>query len=1368
MNDRPDEGAMARLVDAVLAHRADGDPVPAPEQLAEAHGVPVERVMDALAGLDAMGDLARNEPLPAPSLPDDYEVLGELGRGGMGIVYRARQRSLDREVAVKVLHPAHELLGDAIERFGRETRALARLRHPHIVAIHEVGEAEGRLFFTMDLIEGQTLARFLATRKRPVPVAHAVKLVRQVADAIAFVHEHGMVHRDLKPANVLLDDAGDAFVVDFGIATDPSAGVTLTATGRLMGTPAYMAPEQALGQRAKVTERTDIYSLGVMLYELVTGKPPFEEESVVATIQAVANDEPRRPSKLRRELPLPLENIIAEAMAKDPARRYGTARALEEDLGRFARGEVVNAAPPSFARSAVRLGRRWRRPLLAAAVALALAAGIVAGGHSDLFGKGPLERLATIEALEAEGEWRAADLLAMDALDALDLDEPLDDVEAKLAFTGLGARLGEIRSLPEGEERRRRIERYLEDVERYGRSSRREFSTELLRVAGLEACADNPDWVRLAEEYGRIDRALEEEGRRLVEERRPNGPRGGREAEATVLREQVGTVFQRPAHVLFGVVTRSTLELVARDVGVRLLDGIPSRHWQSALASYVERYVPNSRTSPGALVVMGGVFERRGLGNGGPDRSAIYRLLSIAKADKETEVRRSQAFLCASAMARAGHFYPGRQERDRVAPGDLESVRTSLAEALEGALVRSPDTATRGLADAALEAIESLDFDATRIWKSTVVDWARHRLGYDGQHAFDKFAEWWRAHRTESIRGHLVRALGVQDLEPLDRGDLRALLQRALDSDSELERHRVHELLTHEFRGVPNAPHFPWTRWSPNPCPREVLFGWWAVLGGEPSVPLDGVDGWVILWHDGIGAPTVVAKFGVSRGEQLELRVPVPATGRPVGSLDPFAMGLPGRQQSAFDSLATGEFGISATLDWSGAGRNERLIVYAQAFQRPHGHVQSQLLEATYAEYGQLDLDGGLHVVGDWLSVRAPTRHRLAVVMRGRGPSTAPEIDRVEVLADSLMGDLRDRVQKGGLPKQGDLLVAARLAADLSTHPEVASASRELARAIDQQIAGDGNGWNSKRVMQATALVVLSGMDLGPGILGRWAAFRKDVGAGCPERVLLLEDRDDRRLALLDLQRRSKTLTPVEHDQALEGAGRDREETERVLVRQQGATPRSFEPLTYLSLYALLAAAVVLACASRRVASLWIPVGMLAAGTVFWLSAGQLTWALQPMKIGIALAGAGFVAAGWAHTAGVRPLAGSLMAFAILAAGAIIVVDDVATACACTVTIAWVAAIVHGVQGQALRKRGRRLDGGGATAILVTLLLAYPAYCWVGIASGLLGASDVPNSFAGGPLVALVLSLQGVISGPGNPLWARAFGRPSLARAAVR
>ncbi|MCK5942774.1 MAG: serine/threonine protein kinase [Planctomycetes bacterium] len=368
-----------------------------------------ERALRAVAGTVGPADAT-------PRLPDDYELLGELGSGGMGVVYRARQRSLDREVAVKVLRAGDAATPQALERFEREARSLARLRHRHIVTVHEVGAANGAVFFTMDLLDGGSLAERL--RQGPLPTSQAVQLLRQVGEAIAHAHGKGVLHRDLKPGNVLLDAHGDACVADLGLARELDHDVNTTRTGELLGTPAYMSPEQALGDRARVGEASDVYALGALLYECLGGEAPFAGLPLPRLMQAVVDHEPVPLRRRRPGIPKDLQTVCEQAMRKDPAARYATARAFVEDLQRFAAGNEVLARRRSLLVRAARLAHRHR---VGVALAVAATATVVAVLVWLVLPGLLRDRAAAVAArLQAEGNAAGALLAMQEAYDEHD------------------------------------------------------------------------------------------------------------------------------------------------------------------------------------------------------------------------------------------------------------------------------------------------------------------------------------------------------------------------------------------------------------------------------------------------------------------------------------------------------------------------------------------------------------------------------------------------------------------------------------------------------------------------------------------------------------------------------------------------------------------------------------------------------------------------------------------------------------------------------------------------------------------------------------------------------------------------------------
>jgi WD40 repeat protein len=302
-----------------------------------------------------------------PLIPS-YEILGELGRGGMGVVYKARQTALNRLVALKmILAGAHAGAG-LVSRFRAEAETVARLKHPHIVQVYEVGEAGGLPYCALEFCDGGSLAERL--RDGPLPAGEAAQVTAKLAGAMHAAHQAGVVHRDLKPANVLLTADGSPKVTDFGLAKCLDAADGQTRSGDLLGTPSYMAPEQARGSLKEIGPATDVYALGAILYELLTGRPPFRAATVMETLDLVRNTEPLPPRQLQPKCPRDLEIICLKCLRKEPGKRYARALELAEDLRRFQNGEPIRARPVHLLERAVKWVRR--RPALAGLAALVL------------------------------------------------------------------------------------------------------------------------------------------------------------------------------------------------------------------------------------------------------------------------------------------------------------------------------------------------------------------------------------------------------------------------------------------------------------------------------------------------------------------------------------------------------------------------------------------------------------------------------------------------------------------------------------------------------------------------------------------------------------------------------------------------------------------------------------------------------------------------------------------------------------------------------------------------------------------------------------------------------------------------------------
>jgi tetratricopeptide (TPR) repeat protein len=340
--------------------------------------------------------LAAPAPLPEGTFAD-YELLEEVGRGGMGVVFKARHKSLDRIVALKVLRS--DGMGEERNRFDREAQAVARLHHPNIVQVYEVGESAGAAFVSLEFVDGQSLARRL--HGTPLPARQAASLVEILARAMHYAHEKEVIHRDLKPANVMLAGTPEtrledcvAKVADFGLAKKLDTQGD-TRSGAVLGTPSYMAPEQAEARSAAIDRRTDVYGLGAILYELLTGRPPFRADTPLQTLKQVVEAEPARPRLLNAAVPRDLETVCLKCLQKEPQERYPSAAALADDLRRFVQGEPVHA------RSLGALGRGWRwcrrNPALAALSAVLVLA-VLGGLAGILF------------------EWRRAELARRDVV----------------------------------------------------------------------------------------------------------------------------------------------------------------------------------------------------------------------------------------------------------------------------------------------------------------------------------------------------------------------------------------------------------------------------------------------------------------------------------------------------------------------------------------------------------------------------------------------------------------------------------------------------------------------------------------------------------------------------------------------------------------------------------------------------------------------------------------------------------------------------------------------------------------------------------------------------------------------------------------
>jgi len=350
--------ALMMLPDAPVAARDDGGPA----ANVEANAAAAPHSKKAARAVELLGELG------------DYELLEEIGRGGQGVVFRARQKSLNRTVALKVISLGQWASKAHLKRFRLEAEAAAHLEHPGIVPIHEVGERDGQCYFSMKFVEGGQLDEVV--RRAPMSIRQGAELIAKVARTVHYAHEHGILHRDIKPGNILLDAKGEPHLTDFGLARLVESESSVTHTLEVLGTPSYMAPEQAVGNNAAISSVTDVYGLGAVLYQLLTGQPPFAGGTTYETIKLLLDAEPRQPRQLNPKIDRDLSTICLKCLEKDTKRRYSSALALAEDLERWLKHEPIQARRTGiFARGKKWVRRNPSRALLAASlVALAAAA----------------------------------------------------------------------------------------------------------------------------------------------------------------------------------------------------------------------------------------------------------------------------------------------------------------------------------------------------------------------------------------------------------------------------------------------------------------------------------------------------------------------------------------------------------------------------------------------------------------------------------------------------------------------------------------------------------------------------------------------------------------------------------------------------------------------------------------------------------------------------------------------------------------------------------------------------------------------------------------------------------------------------------
>jgi tRNA A-37 threonylcarbamoyl transferase component Bud32 len=403
---------LVRVLDQYLADLEAGR-APSREKLLADHPDLASQLAPCLSGMEFIHRAAR----PAADTParlGDFEIVGEVGRGGMGVVYEARQLSLKRKVALKVLRFAGVSDQDAMERFQREAETVAQLHHTNIVPIFAIGEQQGVFYYAMQFIEGRSLAAVLEASQKdaaPLGLVEVAGWALQAAEALAHAHQRNVIHRDVKPSNLILDPAGQVWLTDFGLAKRID-DVTLSMTGALMGTPRYMSPEQASATTKPVDQRSDIYSLGATLYELATGKPLFDADSAHGIISQILTTEPPPPRKVRIGLPRDLETIILKCLAKEPQSRYATAQALADDLRAFCEGRAIKARRAGLPERAARWVRKNRRMVTVAAGAAAVSVLLVVGGIviSSLYHQAQLAHVT----LKTEGPNLVAEVLEAD------------------------------------------------------------------------------------------------------------------------------------------------------------------------------------------------------------------------------------------------------------------------------------------------------------------------------------------------------------------------------------------------------------------------------------------------------------------------------------------------------------------------------------------------------------------------------------------------------------------------------------------------------------------------------------------------------------------------------------------------------------------------------------------------------------------------------------------------------------------------------------------------------------------------------------------------------------------------------------------